>query len=575
MALPTYTMACFLLPKTVCKQIISVLADFWWRNKQEAKGMHWKAWDHLSRPKAEGGIGFKDIEAFNLALLGKQMWRMLSRPESLMAKVFKSRYFHKSDPLNAPLGSRPSFVWKSIHASQEILRQGARAVVGNGEDIIIWRHKWLDSKPASAALRMQRVPPQEYASVSSILKVSDLIDESGREWRKDVIEMLFPEVERKLIGELRPGGRRILDSYTWDYTSSGDYTVKSGYWVLTQIINKRSSPQEVSEPSLNPIYQKIWKSQTSPKIQHFLWKCLSNSLPVAGALAYRHLSKESACIRCPSCKETVNHLLFKCTFARLTWAISSIPIPLGGEWADSIYVNLYWVFNLGNGNPQWEKASQLVPWLLWRLWKNRNELVFRGREFNAQEVLRRAEDDLEEWRIRTEAESCGTKLQVNKSSCGRWRPPPHQWVKCNTDATWNRDNERCGIGWVLRNEKGEVKWMGARALPKLKSVLEAELEAMRWAVLSLSRFQYNYVIFESDSQVLIEILNNDEIWPSLKPAIQDLQRLLSQFTEVKFVFIPREGNTLAERVARESLSFLNYDPKLYSIVPSWARSSMD
>ena len=64
-----------------------------------------------------------------------------------------------------------------------------------------------------------------------------------------------------------------------------------------------------------------------------------------------------------------------------------------------IYVNLYWLFNLGNGNPQWEKASQLVPWLLWRLWKNRNELVFRGREFNAQEVLRRAEDDLEEWRI--------------------------------------------------------------------------------------------------------------------------------------------------------------------------------
>lgn len=43
MALPTYTMSCFLLRKTVCKQIMSALADFWWRNNQESRGMHWKS----------------------------------------------------------------------------------------------------------------------------------------------------------------------------------------------------------------------------------------------------------------------------------------------------------------------------------------------------------------------------------------------------------------------------------------------------------------------------------------------------------------------------------------------------
>lgn len=71
MALPTYNMACFLLPKTTIKQIMSVMSEFWWRNGKDSRGMHWKSWESLCRPEAYGGLGFKDLEAYNLALLGK------------------------------------------------------------------------------------------------------------------------------------------------------------------------------------------------------------------------------------------------------------------------------------------------------------------------------------------------------------------------------------------------------------------------------------------------------------------------------------------------------------------------
>ncbi|XP_019189974.1 PREDICTED: uncharacterized protein LOC109184427 [Ipomoea nil] len=44
---------------------------YWWRSKDD-QGIHWKAWDKLCIPKKYGGLGFKELRAFNLAMLGKQ-----------------------------------------------------------------------------------------------------------------------------------------------------------------------------------------------------------------------------------------------------------------------------------------------------------------------------------------------------------------------------------------------------------------------------------------------------------------------------------------------------------------------
>ncbi|CAN0845734.1 Uncharacterized mitochondrial protein AtMg00310 [Linum grandiflorum] len=76
-------------------------------------------------------------------MLGKQGWKFLSNPDALVSRVFKAKYFRQGDFLSARLGNRPSYVWRSILAAQQVVRKGCRWRLGDGRGIKIFEEPWL------------------------------------------------------------------------------------------------------------------------------------------------------------------------------------------------------------------------------------------------------------------------------------------------------------------------------------------------------------------------------------------------------------------------------------------------
>ena len=131
-AIPTYSMSCFKLSKKMCKKITSVIARFWWGGDENKIKMHWVKWSNLTSPKGWGGMGFKDFSLFNKAMLAKQGWRLLYKPESLCARFLRGKYYHDRNFMSAVNKRNASHTWRAILYGREALHLGLIKRIGDG-----------------------------------------------------------------------------------------------------------------------------------------------------------------------------------------------------------------------------------------------------------------------------------------------------------------------------------------------------------------------------------------------------------------------------------------------------------
>ncbi|CAN0925181.1 Transposon TX1 uncharacterized 149 kDa protein [Linum grandiflorum] len=192
-AIPTFCMNVFLLPVTFAEELERMLNSFWWGTKTNEKGgIAWLRWEKMCVSKDKGGMGFRSLMDFNLAMLGKHGWRFLQEPNALVSRVIKARYFPKGDFLTAKVGYRPSYVWRSMFAAQDLVRDGIRWRIGDGAKVNVWSEPWLRDEENCYPIT---IPSMQLSEVT----VNELVRPGLRTWDHDLVCNIFVSVMQVLF----------------------------------------------------------------------------------------------------------------------------------------------------------------------------------------------------------------------------------------------------------------------------------------------------------------------------------------------------------------------------------------
>ena len=311
-AIATYTMGVFQLPMKLCNELNSLCAKFWWGQVGNDKKIHWKSWDCLTQPKKEGGMGFRDLRYFNLAMLAKQGWRLLKNQESLLFKCFKARYFPRCNFLHANDSPNSSFVWKSMMAALPILRSGCCWRVGNGESIDVTKDKWIPNYPSNKLLHPVIDMDEDW-------KVSNLINWDLHGWRRDILMAKFNRDEAEVVCRIPLSQWVVEDSMVWLYNRRGVYTVRFGYHLARQVLRVESRVEASNRGGWQLAWRALWKLKLMGKIKIFGWRACHDVLPTQVNLAKRKIISNTLCHCCKSVPEDTLHVIWGCDAAQDVW----------------------------------------------------------------------------------------------------------------------------------------------------------------------------------------------------------------------------------------------------------------
>jgi hypothetical protein len=313
LAIPTYAMSCFDLTRSLCEEISAMICRYWWSNQDERNKCHWVSWEKMSRSKEEGGLGFRDLPIFNMAMLARQCWRMLQEPESLCCRVLKALYYPDTSILEAVPKAGMSYTWRSILKGLDLLKHGIIWRIGTGEAVDVYRDPWI---PRGTTRR-----PRTYDELDESIKVCDLINQEDTSWDEDLVRFLFDEEDAKEILAI-PLCSEMEDWIAWHYDKKGVFSVKSAYRLGVSLRDaKADADASTSEAPgrRNTVWSKIWSLKLPGKVKIFSWRLCQNSLPTRMNIKRKKVELDTRCPMCNRMDEDGGHLFLKCKKVKPIW----------------------------------------------------------------------------------------------------------------------------------------------------------------------------------------------------------------------------------------------------------------
>jgi hypothetical protein len=479
-AIPTYCISVFLLPKALCKEIQGMMQRFWWGHKDNTSRIHWMSWERMGKSKARGGLGFRDLEVFNKALLPKQLWRLLQAPDSLAAKILKAKYYPSNSILEAQLGNRPSYLWRSFMAAQPVLKNGMLWRIGNGDSISVWLDRWLPRPTSYKVFSPRKILDQN-------ARVSEFIDQNTRMWKAGLISEIFLEDEAALICSIPLSPLPVEDRIIWQGTKNGIFSVRSAYFLELENLANRTGG--VSKPDEGKTWKEIWNLKVPNVVKLFLWKALHNLLPTRTNLARKGIITEAACPICGRMDESVEHILWSCSSSMDVWGGG----PKSLQKCDVVECSFPTLFE-GLMRRCNKEDLEFFAITARKIWLRQNSVVHGELFTHPSQLLHEAKNSLEEFQ-QIHNEVGNGPHNARELTEVKWKPPVGCMIKLNWDARLNMKERRVGIGLIARDSRGVCLAARSMSLNIHTDATTAEALAAVHAVMFCKELGYANLIF--------------------------------------------------------------------------------
>ncbi|XP_071921851.1 uncharacterized protein [Coffea arabica] len=482
MALPVYTMSCFKLPNTLCKEVTSIFAKYWWGEAEGRDKIHWCSWGRMAMEKKEGGLGFKDLQKFNKALLAKQVWRLITKPNLLVSKVLRAKYFHRDSIFKCKVPKCSSWIWQSLMNVRDLVQKGTRKRIGNGKTTNIWEDIWI---PGNEDGKVTSAMPQN----CNIRRVDELI--SGFRWNKPLVLRTFNQKDAVEILDIPISISGREDSNYWVHSGHGSYTVNSGYKVLcrerTQSRGRRENEAETSSANSKG---KQWK---------WLWK-----------------------------------LKLKSNRAQEVWKMA--PVQWDGLSDQTGNFTTWWTAMLDAiCRTEGREHIELTVNILWQIWKRRNEWKFNAKRKHPWKTVKKAQQEWHEQATVWSKENTTPEIAARDKEEAEPEEGGRDEMQIRISTQVQEPTNRIGTGIIATNFNHQLVAAWALIDRKARNQVQNIAEAVKMAIIKAKQQQWQKITVYIPSPQLLKGLT-EGIAKDIKMATltDDINNLRALFQKCSF-----------------------------------------
>ncbi|KAJ4786479.1 RNA-directed DNA polymerase (reverse transcriptase)-related family protein [Rhynchospora pubera] len=400
LSLPVYYMSMENIPKGLIKQMESLIAKFFWGKTDQTRYMAFVAWRKICQPVERGGLGVRQLDIFGDALFLKMVWAMISSEDKIWVKVCRGKYYHNLGFWRATNVAGASSLWRHVVKKRDFFKYNVNWQLFDGKKVEVLSQPWYEGwQVATQAIRRNRM-----------IKIADVFDFDADQWRREEISNLLGESVADHIMQTVKKPCRIpglSDSLIWDYNKAGKYTVKDGYQCAIMRMGRQEN--EVT-------WQYVWKWKgLVPKVKIFMWRVLTDGLPLAYNMHRRIHNISPMCARCNQENEFPTHCFFFCQGSRMVWFTGDLGIRTDNLPLDMREA----VQHITQGMN--DDYIRIFCYTLWEIWLARNEWFFQHKTFDPSNVCRKvrawvgsASSLIHEGRILTQlSETVSYEIQIN------------------------------------------------------------------------------------------------------------------------------------------------------------------